>query len=151
VFLWRISNHSDLSGLGGERSDGRWHTAARGKRIVYLAEHPAVALVETLANLRGNPALFPERYQLLKVAAPDGLRVAEVDAGFAVAELPETQAVGDKWLIDGDSAVLRVPSVPSPESWNYLLNPIHREAAGVTVEWARSIAYDKRLFRIRGL
>jgi RES domain-containing protein len=151
VILWRISNHADLSGLGGERSDGRWHTSARGKRIVYLSEHPAVALVESVANLRGNPALFPERFQLLKVAAPDDSRVMEVDTEMAAAEFTETQAAGNAWLAGRKSALLRVPLVPSPESWSYLLNPLHSDAREVAVEWARSIAYDKRLFRIRGM
>ena len=151
MILWRISNHNDLSGLGGERSDGRWHTAARGKRIVYLTEHPAVALVETLVNLRGNPALFPERYQLLKIEAAKSVRVMEFAAATAAAGLRETQAMGDAWLAAGETALLHVPSVPSPESWNYLLNPMHRDAGGLTVQWARSIAYDKRLFRVKGI
>jgi RES domain-containing protein len=150
VVLWRISNHRDLSGLGGERSDGRWHTAVRGKRIVYLAEHPAVALIETLVNLKGNPDLFPESYQLLKVTLPEPATVEQGPVMRAEPELAETQAIGDAWLAAGKWPVLRVPSVPSPESWNYLLNPTHREAAGATLDWARSIAYDKRLFRVKG-
>jgi hypothetical protein len=63
--LWRISSHGDLTGLGGEKTDGSWHTAARGKRLVYLSEHPALALIEALANLQGDPKLFPDTYQLL--------------------------------------------------------------------------------------
>jgi RES domain-containing protein len=65
--LWRISNHCDLQGMGGEKSDGRWHTAKRGKRIVYLSDYPALALIEVLANLKGNPKLFPDSYQLMKI------------------------------------------------------------------------------------
>ena len=56
--LWRISNRCDLEGVGGEKADGRWHTAARVKRIVYLSEHPAVALLEVLANFHSNQNLF---------------------------------------------------------------------------------------------
>jgi RES domain-containing protein len=69
--LWRISRHNDLAGLGGEKTDGRWHTAARGRRIVYLSEHPALALIEVLANLKGNPKLFPDAYQLMKVTVKE--------------------------------------------------------------------------------
>ena len=69
--LWRISNHCDLQGMGGEKSDGRWHTAKRGKRIVYLSDHPAVALIEVLANLKGNPRLFPDSYQLMKITVAE--------------------------------------------------------------------------------
>ena len=72
------------------------------------------------------------------------------DAGTQEVSLAETQAMGDEWLAQAGSALLRVPSVLSPESWNYLLNPLHPEATGVEVECARSIAYDQRLFRLEG-
>ena len=48
--LWRISNYADLSGAGdGLLAAGRWHT--RGRRIVYLADHPASALLEMLVHM----------------------------------------------------------------------------------------------------
>lgn len=141
--LWRISNHSDLEGLGGERSSGRWHTAARGRRIVYLAEHPALALLETLVNLKGNAALFPDRYQLMKVAVGQGVSQEEWSAGVG-----DTQSIGDSWLGSGRAALMRVPAAPVPESWNYLLNPRHADAKNVVVEWAKWIGYDKRLFHV---
>jgi RES domain-containing protein len=154
MFLWRISNHPDLVGLGGERDNGRWHTAAADKRIVYLAEHPAVCLVETLVNLEGDPEFFPEMFQLLKIEAPAELKVEELSpaelAGFDAADMEWTQEIGDEWLRERTSALLRVPSVPSPESWNYLLNPLHPDAGGLQVVWAKRIAYDKRLFRLGG-
>jgi RES domain-containing protein len=65
-FLWRISNRCDLDGVGGEKADGRWHTAARGKRIVYLSELPAVALVEVLANLHANRNSLPKDINSLR-------------------------------------------------------------------------------------
>ena len=49
--LWRISNHCDLLGMGGEKSDGGWHTAARGKRVVYLSGYPALAYFNKKAPL----------------------------------------------------------------------------------------------------
>ncbi len=150
--LWRISRHDDLTGLGGERSDGRWHTAAKGKRIVYLSEHPAVALLEVLANLKGNPRLFPDAYRLMKITAPD----PTFSKTLTVAPLPEywrdaldhTRQVGDIWLTERSSAFLIVPSAPSPESSNYLLNPLHPDARSLTVEWSKWVSYDKRLFHM---
>ena len=149
MLLWRISNYVDLTGLGGERSSGRWHTAAHGKRIVYLTEHPAVALLETIANLHGDPELFPDDFQLLKIEAPDTIAI-----GTAKPPNPHkatslaTRSFGDAWLAAGSTALLRVPSVPSPESWNYLLNPLHPDAAQLKIQWAKHIAYDKRLFHL---
>ena len=151
-FLWRISNHGDLAGPGGQKSDGRWHTAARGKRVVYLAEHPAVALVEVLANLEGDPWLFPDTFQLVKIAAAGSVLIEVLNpdtlSGDWRTNLSETQALGDAWLESCRSALLAVPSVPSPESVNYLFNPLHKDAAGLVVVWCKRLRYDKRLFQI---
>lgn len=155
-WLWRISRHTDLMGLGGERADGRWHTAAPGKRIVYLAEHPALSLIETLVHLKGNPALLPNRYTLARIEA-DGAVFA---AAQALAEealpspnlaLPETttQQLGDGWLRSGATALARVPSFPSPFSTNYLLNPKHPDAAHLRVIATHEVEYDLRLLQIR--
>lgn len=150
--LWRISRHDDLDGIGGEKADGRWHTAAKGKRIVYLSEHPAVALVEILANLKGNPRLFPDACRMMKLVIDQSTWAA----ALVCAPLPDlwrddldhTRRIGDAWLAERSSALFRVPSAPSPESSNYLLNPLHPDARTLTVAWTRWVTYDKRLFHL---
>ena len=138
--------------MGGEKASGRWHTAARGKRIVYLSEHPALALTEALANLKGDPKLFPDAYQLMKIMVDE-----EVAAPMlAMDKLPSawredlilTRSLGDSWLLRAESALLGVPSVPAPESLNYLLNPLHPEARRLEIAWSKWIGYDRRLFHI---
>jgi RES domain-containing protein len=149
--LWRISNHCDLQGMGGERSDGRWHRAARGKRIVYFSEHPALALIEVLANLKANPKLFADTYQLMKVTVPDRVSTDALAAETLTAnwrdDFNQTRSLGDSWLEERASALLGVPSVPVPESQNYLLHPLHPDAKGLEIEWCRWIKFDKRVFR----
>lgn len=152
IALWRISKHNDLVGLGGEKTDGRWHTLARGKRIVYLSEHPALALIEVVANLKGNPRLFPDTYQLMKVNVPQGVTVKTLVSKILKRNWrvndKETRAAGDSWLAGGSSALLAVPSAPSPESLNYLLNPLHPDAKDLKIEWCKTIQYDRRLFHL---
>lgn len=153
--FWRISNHCDLVGLGGEKSDGRWHTAAPGKRIVYLSEHPAVALLETLANLKGNPSLFPEKYQLIEVQVEDevytAMTVLSDNKGNAFsldAPIAACRRAGDNWLRSKASALVSVLSLPSPRSMNVLLNPLHPDAKKVIIAECNWIKYDKRLFHV---
>jgi RES domain-containing protein len=150
--LWRISNHCDLQGMGGEKSDGRWHTAERGKRIVYLSDHPALALFEVLANLKGNPKLFPDSYQLMKVTVADHVATETLAHTILLSDwhndMSQAQSMGDSWLAGGNSALFAVPSVLSPESINYLFNPLHADAKGLEIEWCKWIKYDKRLFHI---
>jgi RES domain-containing protein len=150
--LWRISRHDDLDGVGGEKADGRWHTVAKGKRIVYLSEHPALALIEVLANLKGNPRLFPDAYRLMKIDVHPKVWSAAQHAAPLLPDwrdtLEPTRALGDAWLTARTSALLRVPSAPSPESSNYLLNPLHPDTRSLTIEWTKWVTYDKRLFHL---
>ena len=152
MFLWRVSQYTNLTGLGGELSGGRWHTKSPGKRVLYVAEHPAVALIEHLANLGALPEFLPDHYQLLKIVAPDKIEIGELTvrqlASIDPESFPTTQAIGDRLLAAGKSAILRVPSSPSPESWNYLLNPLHPDASQIRIEWAKTVRYDRRLFHL---
>ncbi|HWZ52373.1 MAG TPA: RES domain-containing protein [Granulicella sp.] len=122
-----------------------------GHFAIGVCEHPALAVVEVLVNLKGDPKLFPESYQLLKVSVPDGITPSTLAPDMASdwrEDLRSTRAAGDSWLASGSSALLSVSSAPSPESWNVLLNPLHPDARKLTLDWSRWIAYDKRLFRI---
>ncbi len=121
--------------------------------MVYLAEHPALALVETIVNLSGAPSLLPDKYQLLCVEVPTKIEAEKI----APKDLPAgwqqnfscTQAIGDSWLEGNESALLKVPAAPSPDSWNYLLNPRCPSARDVQIDWCRWITYDRRLFGVR--
>lgn len=70
--LWRISNYADLTGTGGLRASGRWHS--RGRRIVYLADHPSSALLEMLVDM--DREFLPATYQMLRVAIPSGVGIS---------------------------------------------------------------------------
>lgn len=63
--LWRISNYKDLKGLGGLKASGRWHN--RGVPIVYLAETPALAMLEVLVHFDMTLDEIPKHYQLLEI------------------------------------------------------------------------------------
>src|SRR5215204_3095313 len=106
--LWRISNYADLSGIGGLRAAGRWHS--QGRRIVYLADHPSSALLEMLVHMDRD--LIPSTYQLLRVTAPADI-VPETPGDLAADWRTRTMAsreIGDRWLDRASSALLQVPS-----------------------------------------
>jgi RES domain-containing protein len=62
--------------------------------------------------------------------------------------VPEAiQAIGDRWILSGDSAVLRVPSVLVPEESNFLLNPRHPNFEKICISRPHAFCFDPRLAR----
>ena len=146
MIAWRISNYTDLQGLGGLLVGGRWHSA--GQPVVYLADHAASAMLEMLVHSE-LPSL-PPGFQLLKVEIPDHcvmqLDEAVLDADWRQhAEL--SQAMGDDWLASAPSAVLSVPSALVVDGCNYLLNPRHPDAALCNIVDIITAPLDPRLRR----
>lgn len=142
--LWRSSDHADLSGRGGVRFDGRWHS--RGRRIVYLSDHPASALLEILVHLEIDAEDLPSGYQLLAVDIPEHVAFAKIEAHELVPDWRNdaalTRATGDRWLAENRTALLRVPSAIVPAAVNWLLNPAHPDSTQARiVEIARTSSW----------
>ncbi len=143
--LWRISRHRDLNGEGGLRAPGRWHL--RGHPIVYLAETPAGALLETCVHTSANDV--PASFTLLRIAVAQGVSIESIDpttlARNWIAHVDVTREAGSTWLRSSRSALLRVPSALVPETFNVLLNPLHRDAGLVQIESAYAYPFDQRI------
>lgn len=138
---WRICRrpHADLSGEGARRVGGRWNR--RGTAVVYLAEHPALAVLEVLVHLDLPPELLPDDYVLLRAELPFRPENPTLDRAF------NPEAIGSDWLRAGDSPLMRVPSVLVPHAHNLLLNPVHRTAGRAKIVSVEPFVFDPR-FRL---
>ena len=149
--LWRISAHADLSGEGGLLTSGRWHS--RGNRIVYLTDHPASALLEVLVHLEVDPGDLPDSYRLLAVDFPDTVPFQSIALEELATEWRErsnlTRDIGDQWLREKRSPLLRVPSAIVPFASNWLANPTHPDIANARIVDVTAVTFDPRLFDTR--
>jgi RES domain-containing protein len=147
VILWRISNYQTLDGVGGLYVSGRWHT--KGHPVIYCTLNPATALLETLVHIEIDSEDRPERFQVLRIEGPDSLSIEKVEAGSLSSnwadDMSITQTTGDRWLGEGRSLLLQVPSVLVPETWNMLVNPQHAEATRLKITATYEHAFDVRL------
>jgi RES domain-containing protein len=147
MVLWRISRHRDLDGLGGLRAPGRWHE--RGLPVVYLAETAAGALLEVCVHTAANAV--PPSYTLLEVTVPTTITFEAINVNSLPQDWSEdleaTRAIGSEWLRSMRSALLRVPSVLVPATFNVLLNPAHLDAKQIAITNVLEYPFDLRLKR----
>jgi RES domain-containing protein len=147
---WRIvkAKHAAAAfdGEGARVLGGRWNTP--GTRMVYTSSTAALAALEMLVHL--NRALTLPAYVLIRctfekslVTALDIARLPRDWRSYPAP--PQLQTLGDQWAKQGDSAVLRVPSVIVDKEINYLLNPAHRDFHRIRIHAAESFSFDLRL------
>jgi RES domain-containing protein len=148
VYLWRISNYEDLHGIGGLTKQGRWHT--KGKPVVYLAEHPALAMLEVMVHLEIDAEDIPDTFKLLTVNVPSidsccmNLSNDLLTKGWNN-NTKLTQNIGNEWLAKGSSTLLKVPSAIIPSSYNYLLNPLTASSKTIGIIEVASFPFDEKL------
>jgi RES domain-containing protein len=146
--LWRLTEYPSLDGEGGRLYSARWNTA--GEPIVYLAASPPGALIEILVHLELEESELPPTYTLLRIAVPDRLKIPSLipPAGEDwKTDESITRKLGDTWLKSRKSALARVPSSILPDTFNYLLNPLHLDATRITIAETHSAILDPRLIR----
>lgn len=135
-----------FDGEGARKFGGRWNSP--GTPMIYTASSQSLAALEMLVHLKSSQIL--DSYSVFPVTFDEGL-VEVVDHGRLPSEwrrapVPAAvQAIGDEWVEQGRSAVLRVPSVVVPAEWNYLLNPAHADFAAITLGLAAPFEFDPRL------
>ena len=138
---------SALSGEGARKFGGRWNSS--GHPVVYLAETRALCALELLVHLT-TPETRIKPFVLMEIKIP-ARDVASLEASTLPADwniLPPTHgtmSIGDDWLGQNQSLVLRVPSAIVPEESNLLLNVSHPSMREVELASRRTFHFDARL------
>jgi len=152
ITAWRIfkKKHraSAFTGEGARRFGGRWNS--KGIAIIYTSETVSLAVLEILVHLETTRLL--DAYLLSSVTFDGSLvkavPVAKLPGNWRKEPAPITlQAIGDNWVANATSAILRVPSVIVPTESNYLLNPTHPNFRRCVWRKPQPFKLDPRLVR----
>jgi len=153
MIVYRIEREkylkTTLSGTGASISKGfRWNSIKT--KLAYTAESRALAMLEVSVHLDLSEDLPTDRY-FVEIEIPDKIIIQEVK----IEDLPEdwnskpptltTQTIGDDFVTQNESAVLKVPSSIVPQEYNYLINPDHPDAKKIKVIRKVSLNFDPRL------
>jgi RES domain-containing protein len=140
------SAHRALDGEGAFRVGGRWNSP--GGAAIYASGTLALAALEYLTHL--EIARAPNDLIALTIEIPDTpierLDPARLPGDWhRVPEHPRCAEYGDRWIAEGRSLGLIVPSALIPEEDNVIINPQHGEFAAVRVVAERKFSFDPRL------
>jgi len=149
---WRITKAKHaataFSGIGAKVNGGRWNSI--GTAMVYGAGSTSLAILEMLVHLDALELM--RRYVCFEAVFDEAL-VTAVDAAtlpknWRKSPIPASvQTVGDRWVVDGTSPILKVPSAIVPHEWNYLLNPAHPDFGKIAVGPKQPVKFDPRLIK----
>ncbi|MBK3844174.1 RES family NAD+ phosphorylase [Paraburkholderia aspalathi] len=147
VFRIADSRHPVWSGTGAMLVGGRFNSP--GRPVVYGALSFAGAMLEVLVHARIGKV--PRHHVWVQTDVPDDLEVEHVaahdlPAGWDSPDLQVARGFGDRWIGEGRSALLVVPSVVARAESNVLVNPAHPAAARLVVSAPQPVVWDRRLF-----
>jgi RES domain-containing protein len=151
MVLYRIAkcNYAgELSGEGARLYGGRWNSI--GQPMVYMASSPSLAVLEVLVHLPA--AIFPANFCLAKFDIPENNILTADDASLPtdwqdISPPLALKRLGDAFLKQNKYLLMKVPSVIVPQEFNYLLNPLHVDAAKVKLIEKKPFGFDERLVR----
>ncbi len=135
-----------FDGEGARLHGGRWNST--GTRVAYASDSIALAALEVLAHLQSTAVL--QSYSLAVIRFPEEL-VEDLPAGSLpkgwrrFPSPPGNQSIGDRWVVEGRSLVLRVPSAIIPSATNFLINPAHSDFSRAVIGPPERFAFDSRL------
>jgi RES domain-containing protein len=115
--------------------------------MLYTSSHRSLAMLEVLVHW--HKTVTPPNYVIVSLEIPDD--IATITAPYLVPDWYEDQQwskeVGDSWLKEGNSLLLRVPSVVVKQEQNYLVNPMHADMLSLKITDIEPLSFDTRLFK----
>jgi RES domain-containing protein len=150
--VYRLSKKKysdDLSGLGAELTCGRWNY--KGTRVLYTSESRALCTAEIAVHT--PMGLIPRDYYLTTIKIPDEIKINSINENdltenwksFPYSGL--TQKIGDEFIKQNNSLVLKVPSAVVQGDYNYLINPSHIDFSTIKIVNKEPFSFDERLFK----
>jgi len=148
MIVYRITTRnraSDIQGTGAALFPGRWNK--KGTPVLYTGETKEIALLEIIVHT--PPMIIPD-LDILTIEIPDDsiteLKVTDLPKNWSRYPAPLILVeIGEKWILNGDTIALKVPSCIIHTSFNFILNCNHKNYRKVKVLDHRQFQFDPRL------
>lgn len=134
---------SAFDGEGARLYSGRWNS--KGVSVVYTSDSLALCSLEIFVHLPSYTLLADYVYMTARFDSDLVTEASLIDGWNERPVSKVSQAIGNQWIKDGLSAVLRVPSVIMPDGHNYLININHPEFEKINLGAPQPLTFDPRL------
>jgi RES domain-containing protein len=151
MHIYRIGQTKYANHMKGSGFDGRWNS--NGQYVVYTGGSLALSCLEKLAHTSGT-SIYAGSFSVTMYRLPGKINIKEIKLSELVKKnadwtrvinYPYTQAIGDKWLAERETAVLKVPSAIIDLEYNYLLNSAHPDFNQIKIAAIKPFTFDSRL------
>jgi RES domain-containing protein len=139
----------ELSGKGAALSGNRWNS--RGTELIYTSESRALAMAEVAVHL--SLSILPKDYVMVEIEIPNSVSISslktdDLPQGWnSFPHLLDTQKIGDDFVAERKSCVLKVPSAVVPGDFNFLINSNHLDFSAIKIVGYKDFPFDQRLFQ----
>ena len=152
ALAWRIvqthvAAHA-FSGEGARRYGGRWNS--KGYAVVYTSGSISLAILEILVHIQIYDIL--EEYVYIPVEFDPKLSMTlnppELPENWNTDPSPQViKQMGDSWVENQQSIILKVPSAIVPTEKNFLINPSHPNFSKLKIGTPAKFDFDYRLLK----
>jgi len=145
--VYRITTAKWADTLSGSGYPARWNS--KGVYVIYTASSRALACLENLVHRSGEG--LHNRFKIVEITISTDASKQNIDLDELPAEWHKTEhypvcrRIGDRWIEEGTSLLLEVPSSIIREETNVLINPHHPEFSDVKIAGIRDFRFDERL------
>lgn len=148
MILYRFSRseYANISGEGARLKGGRWNS--KGFPVIYTSSAISLALLELLIH----SASYEEIHSnvLIQIEVPDipikSLAKTSLKLNWQK-DIDYSRFIGNEFLKNKESLLLKVPSAVIPDEYNVLINPGHSGVKKVKLISAKIFEFDIRLFK----
>lgn len=135
----------DLSGIGAATYGGRWNK--KGTPVLYTGENKEIALLETIVH---TPPMLIPKLSILTLQIPNNsitkLNISDLPVNWYDYPAPTILSeIAEKWITEGKTIALKVPSCIIHSSHNYILNCKHKSFNLIKQLEIKNFHFDTRL------
>lgn len=147
LYRFAAAKHSrDLSGEGAKLYGGRWNN--KGNPVLYTSPIVSLALIELLIHSASYDEILVNELITIETHTDDitTVEISQLKNGWEN-DFDYSKFIGDGFLTNKSSLLMKVPSAIIPEESNVLINPLHADFKKIKIKSTKKFRFDVRLFK----